>query len=212
MLFSSESPDKLLDDPFNVSRETMERLKIYHALLLKWQKKTNLIAPSTIEEFWSRHVADSIQCRRIKPDAMKWVDIGSGGGFPGMVIAAELIVDHTNTMTLVESNTKKCAFLREVARETGVKVVIKNERIEAFISKNNAPDIVTARALAKLSTLMEYCYPWLAGNSVGLFHKGRDYRQELEESHDKWVFDLIEHPSKIAAESVILEISNLKRR
>lgn len=194
---------------YNVSRETMETLIAYHGLLMRWQRKTNLVAPSTINDYWNRHIADSIQCRRIKPDAKIWTDLGSGGGFPGMIIAAELYNIEGSHVSLVESNTKKCAFLRTVAREAGIKVDIHNVRIEEFIDSNNAPEIVTARALTNLNSLLAYCEPWISGKTIGLFHKGRDYQKELEECHDKWRFDLIEHKSEIAEDSVLLEISNL---
>ncbi len=196
---------------FNVSRETMEKLSIYKELLIRWQRKTNLVAPSTIKEYWNRHIADSIQCQRIKPDAKIWTDLGSGGGFPGMIIAAELNNVEDSHISLVESNVKKCAFLRTVAREIGVRVEIKNMRIEDFVVDDNAPEVVTARALTNLNSLLAYCEPWISKKSMGLFHKGRDYQKELEECHDKWRFDLIVHRSKIADDSVILEISNLVR-
>lgn len=196
---------------FNVSRETIEKLSIYEDLLIRWQRKTNLVAPSTIKEYWTRHIADSIQCLRVKPDTKIWTDLGSGGGFPGMVIAAELNNIEGTHISLVESNTKKCAFLRAVAREIDVQVDINNMRIEEFVTSDNAPEVVTARALTNLSSLLAYCEPWISENTIGLFHKGRDYQKELEECHDKWRFDLIEHRSKIADDSVILEISNLVR-
>ncbi len=196
---------------FNVSRETMEKLSTYRDLLLRWQSKTNLVAPSTIKDYWNRHVADSIQCCRIKPNAKTWADLGSGGGFPGMVIAAELNNVEGMHMSLVESNVKKCAFLRTVARKIEAQVSINNVRIEDFINSDNAPEVVTARALTNLNSLLAYCEPWISENTVGLFHKGRDYQKELEECHDKWRFNLIEHKSKIAEDSVILEISNLTK-
>ena len=156
-------------EQFNVSRETMEKLSAYQALLVRWQRKTNLVAPSTIKHFWGRHIADSIQCRRIMPGTNKWADLGSGAGFPGMVIAAELSGVENAQMSLVESNIKKCAFLRTVAREIGVNVEISNSRIEDFISSDNAPEVVTARALANLNSLLEYCEPWIATKTTGLF-------------------------------------------
>ena len=196
---------------FNVSRETMEKLSIYQDLLVRWQRKTNLVASSTIKDYWNRHIADSIQCCLIKPDTKIWTDLGSGGGFPGMVIAAELNNVEGAQMSLVESNAKKCAFLRTVAREIDVQVGINNMRIEDFIASDNAPEVVTARALTNLNSLLAYCEPWISAKTIGLFHKGRDYQKELEECHDKWRFDLIEHKSEIADDSVILEISNLAR-
>ena len=195
----------------NVSRETMKKLLIYQNLLVRWQSKTNLVASSTIKNFWTRHIADSIQCFNIKPDMKIWTDLGSGGGFPGMVIATELGNIQSSHMSLVESNAKKCAFLRTVAREIDVNVEINNMRIEDFINNSNAPEVVTARALTNLNSLLAYCEPWISEKTIGLFHKGRDYQKELEECHDKWRFDLIEHKSEVADDSMILEISNLAR-
>lgn len=212
MLGNQFSSDSSVIEQFNVSRETIAKFQVYQQLLIKWQKKTNLVAPSTLADFWVRHVADSLQCRRIMPDAQHWVDIGSGGGFPGLIIAAELINIKGSSIKLVESNSKKCAFLREVARHAEIVVEIENKRIEDFVNDGNAPEIVTARALAKLGHLLEYCEPWLAGKTVGLFHKGREYSQEIEDCRVNWNFDLVEHPSKLAEESTILEISNLKKR
>jgi len=199
-------------EELNVSRETLARLSAYQALLIKWQKKTNLVASSTIDDYWSRHVGDSIQCRDINPDAHHWVDIGSGGGFPGLVIAAGFAGQSDHSMVLVESNAKKCAFLREVSRKLGLETKVVNDRIEKYIRTDNAPDVVTARALANLNVLLCYCEPWISAECVGLFHKGREYRKEIEDCYDKWQFDLVEHRSKVSEESVILEISNLTRR
>ncbi|MEM7290480.1 MAG: 16S rRNA (guanine(527)-N(7))-methyltransferase RsmG, partial [Pseudomonadota bacterium] len=99
-----------------VSRETMDRLDVYVSLLIQWQKKTNLIAPSTLDEIWERHIADSLQILALKPDARHWLDLGSGGGFPGLVIAACMAENEKSTVTLVESNNKKTAFLRQANR------------------------------------------------------------------------------------------------
>lgn len=195
-----------------VSRETFQQLNIYFQLLKQWQAKTNLVANSTLDAYWSRHVADSLQCYQLKPLVKTWVDIGSGGGFPGLVVAIMLSNNPQTKVTLVESNQKKCAFLRAVARKTNIAIDVRAERIENFVHQNNAPEVVTARALAPLDNLLEMCWPWLSGKTIALFHKGRDYQQEIKETNDKWQFELIEHRSKTATASVILEISNLKRR
>jgi len=196
----------------DVSRETLRKLKIYQTLLNKWQSKTNLVASSTLGEFWTRHVADSIQCFELKSAARHWVDLGSGGGFPGLVIAALLADKELRTMVLVESNNKKCAFLRTVGREMAAPITVKATRIEKYIDQSNSPDVVTARAVTSLNGILGLTFPWLSRQTIGLFHKGRDYRSELEESRVNWCFDLIEHQSKTAADSVILEISSLRKR
>jgi 16S rRNA (guanine527-N7)-methyltransferase len=202
--------DGLLLEQLNVSRETLSRFHIYFQLLKKWQKKTNIVAPSTIGQFWQRHIEDSLRCIHILPEKRHWVDIGTGGGFPGLVIAIALADNKGSTVSLVDSNLKKCAFLRTVIRETGVSAEVIPQRIEQVIHKENAPEVVTARALTELDGLMHLCEPWLSQSTIGLFHKGRDYRRELEKTNGRWTFDLIEHPSEYSAESVILELSNLK--
>lgn len=195
---------------FDVSRETLDRFGIYFRLLKQWQKKTNIVAPSTIDLFWERHIADSLQCIQILPDKSNWVDIGTGGGFPGLVIAIALADAKPNKVCLVDSNQKKCAFLRAVIRETGISAQVVSERIEQVVRKGNAPEVVTARALTTLDGLLTLCKPWLSGPTIGLFHKGRDYRRELRETDGRWEYDLIEHKSSSASDSVILELSNLR--
>lgn len=201
---------KLLCEGLDVSRETFEKLEIYFDLLTKWQAKTNLVADSTLDSFWQRHVADSAQCVRIKPNGQRWTDIGSGAGFPGMVIAIILGDNPGSNITLVESNLKKCAFLRVVARETATQVNVQPLRLEKYIERGPVPEIVTARAVLPLIKLLDMSTPWLSGKTIGLFHKGRDYRQEIENARSKWQYDLIEHQSVVAADSAILEITNLK--
>jgi 16S rRNA (guanine527-N7)-methyltransferase len=173
-----------------VSRETWTRLDGLVALLLKWQTATNLVAPSTLTEIWTRHIADSAQLLKIVPDARVWVDLGSGGGFPGLVIACA-IADHPGAkIDLVESNQKKSAFLREAARILGVPAIVHARRIEDFVS---APpqsfDVVTARALAPLDRLMDYAGPLLKNGAIGVFPKGQDAESELTAASKSWIMD-----------------------
>ncbi len=198
-----------LNSIYPVSRETFCRLEGLVDRLTKWQRKTNLIASSTIDEIWLRHVADSLQCLALKPEGRQWLDLGSGGGFPGMVIAA-VMADHDDSfVTLVESNNKKAAFLRQASRQIGVRAKIITSRIEAAGPVMPKPKIVTARALAELPLLLEYSSFWLEEGATGLFHKGREYRDEVAKCDGLWTFDLLCHESKVAADSVILEITNL---
>jgi 16S rRNA (guanine527-N7)-methyltransferase len=174
----------------DVSRETWKRLDDLVALLLKWQRTTNLIAPSTLAEVWTRHVADSLQLLTIAPDARAWVDLGSGGGFPGLVLACAM-ADHPGAkIELVESNQKKSAFLREAARVLGVPAIVHARRIEDFVS---APvqsfDVVTARALAPLDKLLGYASPLLKTGAIGLFPKGQDVEAELTAASKSWIMD-----------------------
>ena len=174
----------------NVSRETWSRLDGLVALLLKWQNTTNLVAPSTLAEIWTRHVADSAQLFTIAPDARAWVDLGSGGGFPGLVIAC-VIADHPGAkIHLVESNQKKSAFLREAARTLSVPAIVHARRIEDFASRPMpSVEVVTARALAPLDRLLGYAAPLLKTGAIGLFPKGRDAEAELTAASKSWTMD-----------------------
>ena len=195
----------------DVSRETLAALERFHAMFGQWSKRINLVAASTGDDFWIRHVADSAQLVRLHPDAARWVDLGSGGGFPGLVIAI-LASRHAGArVDLVESNRKKAAFLQAVRAAAAPAAQVHADRLETVIRSLPAPQIVTARALASLPELLGHVESWLTGPTIGLFHKGRGYRDELEESRAQWSFDLVEHQSVAAADSVILEISRLRR-
>ena len=195
-----------------VSRETMARLALYRDLLVKWQAKTNLVSPTTLPDFWERHVADSLQLAALKPQARSWTDLGSGGGFPGLVIAATLAGEAGGIVRLVESNQKKCAFLRQAASRMVLPVDVINCRIESAAEQIEAAEVVSARALAPLTKLLEWSGEFLSGGRVALFMKGRDFRREIEDSHGDWKFDLVEHPSRIDPAGCVLEIANVSRR
>ena len=196
---------------YPVSRETFQHLQFYVKRLEEWQAKTNLVAPSTLDAIWTRHIADSLQCYALKPEALSWVDIGSGGGLPGMVINAMISDKEGASLAMIESNQKKCSFLRQINRQIGGVAEIYAERIESAAKRIPTPEIVTARALASLQKLFEYSSVWLEDGAVGLFHKGRDFERELAECDGLWSFDLVCHSSKLEEGSVILEISNLKK-
>ena len=198
------------DLPDGVSRETRARLEDYAALYEKWSPRINLTASSTRKDFWQRHVADSAQLLDLAPEAKHWIDLGSGGGFPGMVIAILLQDVPGARVELVESNRKKAAFLQAVKAQCAPAAIIRAARIEDVIGRTGAPEIVTARALAALPKLLDMTAPWLGSGARALFHKGRGYAAEIEESHAKWTFDLIKHESRVDAESVILDITNLR--
>jgi 16S rRNA (guanine527-N7)-methyltransferase len=170
-----------------VSRETSERLDAFVALLLTWQQRINLIAPSTEPAIWTRHVADSLQLLALAPQARIWTDLGSGGGFPGLVIACALAEQPGARVHLVESNAKKSAFLREAARVTGAPAVIHPMRIADYVeSVSESVDVVTARALAPLVDLLDAAYPLLKRGARGLFPKGQDVDAELTEASKCW--------------------------
>jgi len=138
-------------------------------------------------------------------------DLGSGGGFPGLVLGILLKTRQNGSIRLVESNRKKTAFLQNVTAALAIPATIVPERIEIAVAKLPSPQVITARALASLDTLFTLSEPWFAVGARGLFHKGRDYEREIEESSAKWRFDLIRHPSRIDAQSVFLEVSNVAR-
>ncbi|MCX2695293.1 16S rRNA (guanine(527)-N(7))-methyltransferase RsmG [Ochrobactrum chromiisoli] len=194
-----------------VSRETTERLIAFEALFRKWCSAINLASPSTLADLWSRHILDSAQVFPLAPDAKRWLDLGSGGGFPGIVTACFLKEVPGASIDLVESAGKKAAFLRTAAGQLTVPARVSSARIEAMWDKIEVPDVVTARALASLNDLFVLAEPWLTGGAKALFQKGRDYQREIDESRVDWSFDLIQHESAIDKASVILEISNLRR-
>ncbi|HTV70485.1 MAG TPA: 16S rRNA (guanine(527)-N(7))-methyltransferase RsmG [Rhizobiaceae bacterium] len=195
-----------------VSRETFDRLLAFEREFRRWSARINLAAPSTLPGLWQRHILDSAQLAPLAPAAHHWLDLGSGGGFPGAVMAILLAERPGTRVDLVESNKKKAAFLKTVLGGLGVQVFVWNERIEAAVGLVPKPEIVTARALASLGDLLKLAEPWLAKGARGLFHKGRDYRAEVKESLNHWRFDLVEHPSVTESGAVILEISRLSRR
>jgi 16S rRNA (guanine527-N7)-methyltransferase len=197
----------------NVSRETLERLDGFLALLLKWQATTNLVGKSTLETLWTRHIADSLQLIDLAPQARTWVDLGSGAGFPGIPIACALTDVRGVAVHLVESNAKKAAFLREAARITGAPVTVHAVRIDKFVDGFEvAADAVTARAVASLKDLLDECFILLHHRAVGLFPKGQDVAVELTEASKYWnmAYDLV--PSRTDPEARIVVVRSLARR
>ncbi len=201
----------LLQAEFHVSRESIELLQIYVDLLVEWQKKTNLVSNSSLDEIWKRHICDSIQCKSIFPNKLKWLDIGTGAGFPGLVLSILSRNESGFVVNLVESSNKKCAFLRKVIRETGASAKVCANRIESVTKQFQDTDVITARALSSLDNLLLLTQSWFNSGAVGLFAKGRDYSQELVKCRGSWEFDLLVHNSRIEENSVLLEIQNLKK-
>jgi 16S rRNA (guanine527-N7)-methyltransferase len=195
-----------------VSRETLQRLDIFVDRLLMWQSRMNLVAPSTLGEIWTRHVGDSLQLAELAPDAQRWLDLGSGGGFPGLVVAAAL--KGTCRVTLVESNSRKCAFLRDCARAMQLDVRVVDARIEAAMPSLAAEawDVVSARALASLSELLAMAEKLLTSGSVGLFCKGELATVELTEASKSWMVNADLLPSRFHADGRIVVVRGLSRR
>jgi 16S rRNA (guanine527-N7)-methyltransferase len=200
-------------NPDSVSRETWTRLDRFVALLLDRQQTMNLVAASTLPQLWTRHIADSLQLLALAPAARRWIDFGSGAGFPGLVIACALADTPASAVHLVESTRKKAAFLAEVARELSLPVTVHAERIEDFATANRVSfDVVTARAVAPLSKLLGYAIPLLKRGAVGLFPKGQDVGAELTEASKYWTMraELIE--SKTDPRGRIVVVRRARKR
>jgi len=193
-----------------VSRETLDRLDRFVATLLAWQRRMNLVAPSTEPKLWTRHIADSLQLLALAPEAKIWVDLGSGGGFPGLAVACALADRPGALVHLVESNAKKAAFLREAARAAGAPAQIHAVRIEDFVENFASPvDVVTARALAPLAELLAAAYPLLKSGVVGLFPKGQDVGAELTEAAKCWSIQSTLAPSLTDSKAKIVRVTGL---
>ncbi len=248
---------------FPVSRETLAKLETYELLLKQWQKTINLVAPSTLDDLWHRHFADSAQLVGVASEVASsatsatgaipafiagthgpagpkarsrgdtgprnkprddggvaseeslprhWLDLGSGAGFPGMVVAIMLAETPGVRVTLIESDQRKSAFLREVARQTGAPVDILSTRIERAATQFRLPvaDVVTARAVAPLGRLLQLVKPLLGDQGVGLFLKGRDAEREIKEARQRWQFDCDLQPSLTDDAARIMVIRNVR--
>jgi 16S rRNA (guanine527-N7)-methyltransferase len=195
----------------NVSRETLGRMKAYADLLRRWNPKINLVSKNTLADLWTRHIADSAQLFDLRPEkSRRWVDLGSGGGFPGAVVAI-LAKDAAPEMsvTLVESDQRKAAFLRAVSRETGVKFDVIAKRIEEL--EPLSADVLSARALAPLSALLGYARVHMDKAGVALFPKGANAEQELRTALETWRFDCQTYKSQTDEDAVVLKIGDIER-
>jgi 16S rRNA (guanine527-N7)-methyltransferase len=199
---------------FDVSRETVDRLSRYVALLEQWQPRINLVAGATLPDVWHRHIADSAQLYALAPGAGSWLDLGSGAGFPGLVIAILAHASAGPRVALVESDRRKSAFLAEVARQTGITVEIHTARIEQIATQSMLPevDVVSARALAPLERLIPLSLPFMGEETLGLFPKGRDVESEVAVARAGWEFDAELMPSLTDAEARIVVIRRPRAR
>ena len=195
-----------------VSRETEQRLDRYVALLLEWQAKTNLVAPSTLPHLWTRHISDSLQLLDLAPDAKIWVDLGSGGGFPGVVLACALAERPGAEVNLVERIAKKAAFLREAIRVTGAPGIVHLSEIGDIVEKwSGGVDCVTARALAPLHQLIGFAEPLVKRGAKALFLKGQDVEAELTESTKYWKIEPKLYSSRTGGQGWIVAIDCIER-
>jgi len=190
----------------DVSRETLARLTTYVALLERWQNSVNLVGKGTLSDIWRRHILDSAQLYSLLPSPFgRVVDLGSGAGFPGMVLAIMGATD----VELIEANTRKCGFLREVARVTNTQVIINNDRIEGVAPR--IADVVTARALAPLPRLLGYAKTYVGPETICLFLKGRRLHQELTDARKTWKMGITTITSLSDAGGSVLHLRKLSR-
>jgi 16S rRNA (guanine527-N7)-methyltransferase len=202
-----------LDGVATVSHETLRRLTHLVDLVARWQRAENLVAPSTLATIWRRHVADSAQLVSLFPDVRRWIDLGSGAGFPGLVVAILLCGRADATVHLVESNSRKCAFLRLAARETDAPATVHEGRIESVVAGFDQPvEMISARALAPLAGLLDLAEPLFNRGAKAAFHKGQDFVREIADASKSWNLDLVEHRSMIDDSSAILEVRQLARK
>ncbi len=196
-----------------VSRETVARLDRYVDLLLEWQAKTNLVAPSTLPNLWTRHIADSLQLLTVAPSAKVWADLGSGGGFPGVVLACALAETPGAIIHLVERNAKKAAFLREALRVTNSPGKVHLADIGDSVDRITGPvDCVTARAVAPLHQLIGFAEPLVRHGAKALLLKGQDVEAELTEATKYWNIKPHLHSSRTGGQGWIVELDQIERR
>ena len=194
--------DEALDAlPFEIVR----RLEQFAGLLARWNQRINLVSSGDLAKLWSRHIWDSLQLMAHVPAAASIIDLGSGAGFPGLILA----IRTGNPVTLIEADTRKAAFLREAARETATRVTILNARIEE--ATPSAASIVTARALAPLPTLLHWAAPLLLPGGSCLFLKGKSVDDELTQASTRWHMTIERTPSRTDPDGVILALSHIRR-
>ncbi len=190
-----------------VSSETGDRLAVFVDVLARWRTRSNLIAESTFASVWTRHIADSAQLVALAPEAKRWVDIGSGAGFPGLVIAIQLADVPGAVVHCIESDQRKCAFLREAVHATGAAATIHPIRVEAVDpSSLEAVDAVTARAFAPLPLTLELARTWIERGAVGVFPRGESARDQIAALPEATAYAIEALPSLVDARSAILRV------
>lgn len=196
---------------YDVSRETLDKLNAYADLVRKWTRKINLVSSKTLDVLWERHILDSAQVfSAAAPEKGHWVDLGSGGGFPGAVVAilAQELAPNLS-LTCVESDQRKAAFLRSVSRETSTPFQVLDARIEA--APRQQANYLSARALAPLATLLGFADRHLAEGGTAIFPKGARHKEELSEAQKLWRFEVQEITSCTDSEAVLFKIGALSR-
>lgn len=199
-----------LSQRFDVSRETMDRLEMLVQGVIKWNKSINLVSKSTISEIWYRHILDSAQLMHAVDTPRHWVDLGSGGGFPGLVVAALMAQTSPDTkISLVESDSRKCAFLRAMHKDLTLNVTVHETRVEEL--EPQEADVLSARALSSLNELLEFVERHKRSGGVAIFLKGKTYQSELTEAEKDWHIEYDLLPSITDSSARILKIGNFRR-
>lgn len=196
----------------DVSRETYERLEIYAELLARWNRKINLVSPESIADLWRRHVVDSVQLARLAPEAARsWVDLGSGAGLPGLLVAAvRQEAFPLEKMVLIDSDQRKAAFMAEASRAMQVPVTIEIRRL-GEPTEPEPFDVISARALAPLPKLLDYAEPFVSDRSICLFPKGKNRSSEIETASLAWSITIDEIQSRSSDESAVLRLQDVSR-
>ncbi len=189
----------------NVSRETSARLHLFEVLLVKWNQRINLVGPREISRLWTRHIPESLLLAALVPEGSAVIDLGSGAGFPGLMIA----IACNTRVTLIESDNRKGAFLRECGRELQLAISVITERAEIYTG--SLADVVTARAFAPLARLLAIAHPLLRPTGRCLLLKGARVDAELTEAQRKWQMTVVRHPGLATGDGCILEVSHLQR-
>lgn len=205
------SVDKRSLGGVDVSRETFEALEVYEAMVRRWNSAINLVSKSSLPDLWARHIEDSAQVLKLGPStAAVWADLGSGGGFPGLVVA--ILAKELRPalrVVLVEADIRKAVFLRQVVQTLGLSCTVRSERIESLAQLE--ADVVSARALKALPDLLGYAEKHLRPGGVAIFPKGARFRDELSQARETWDFDVDIEPSLADPEAAILVIRNIHR-
>lgn len=194
----------------NVSRETLAQLRDFESLVQKWTKKINLVSNRDADQIWERHIVDSVQIYELAPKEGSWLDIGSGGGFPGIVVAILAKAENSKRrFTLVDSDQRKCAFLRTAARELKLNVGVVSERVEKMAPMN--ADVMSARALDDLDGLLSHMERHLISGGTALFPKGASWKNEHEAAQKNWSYEIEPTKSETNPDAIILKIEELSR-
>lgn len=194
-----------IPDWLNVSRETIEKLDHFAAEVLRWNPAINLVSKPSAADIWQRHILDSAQLFALGNSQARWVDLGSGGGFPGIVMA----IMGAAQMVLVESDQRKAAFLRQISQQLSLPVTVLSKRIDML--EPLAAETVSARALASLTELLAHAKPHLTTAGRAIFPKGRGHQEELQQAQKTWAFDCTTVPSLTDSEAAILVLENIRR-